>query len=724
VSVELAKVDHADDRAALASILNELAVDADESSDRSRARRIVGDVVSAWPGPADNRWMVWACESGQSLGRPARIVDCTAEQAVALAHHGSAVIARPAGSDSWIAFVGGDSSRVRCLQPLGHPPSSLVKRSQAVRTLRKLCDKEILRFVVLDTTHLHAADQSPDQDHHDESPFKRYWSLLAPESLDILTIIAFSIVTGLLAMATPLAVEALVSTVAFGRLLQPVVMLALILLGFLTFSAALRALQIFVVEILQRRLFARIAASLAFRLPRAQVQALEHHYAPELVNRFFEVVTVQKATAMLLLDGIALVISTLVGMAVLALYHPWLLGFDVVLLALITFAIFVLGRGAVKTSINESKAKYRTASWLEDIAACPTAFRYDGAAEFALERADRHIFDYLSARKKHFRILIRQMLFALALQAVAGTVLLGLGGWLVISGQLTLGQLVAAELIVAVIVGAFTKLGKHLENFYDVMASVDKLGHLFDIPVERQDGQLTLPEGHGVALRLSNVGYRYASGEQGLASIDWEVEPGSRWAVTGADGCGKSTLLDLLYGLRQPSQGTLALNGVSPRELRPDVLRRDVALSRGVEIFGGSIAENIHLMRPELALADVHEALEFAGLLRDVLAYPAGIDTALITGDGRPLTQGRLHRLMIARAVIGRPRLLLIDGTLDALPDDEASAIVQRLIDPSRRWTVIVTTTRRATAELFPQRIELDRASWKRMSGREGYHDH
>ncbi len=203
--------------------------------------------------------------------------------------------------------------------------------------------------------------------------------------------------------------------------------------------------------------------------------------------------TVQKVTAGLLLDGITLVVSALIGMSVLAIYHPWLLGFDLVLLSLMTFAIFVLGRRAVSSSIEESLAKYRTASWLEDIAACPTAFRYHGATEFAMERADRHIFDYLKARRRHFRVLFRQMLFALVLQALASTALLGLGGWLVISGQLTLGQLVAAELIVAVIVGSFTKLGKHLESYYDVMASMDKLGHLFDIPVERQDGQVALP---------------------------------------------------------------------------------------------------------------------------------------------------------------------------------------------------------------------------------------
>ena len=250
------------------------------------------------------------------------------------------------------------------------------------------------------------------------TPLARVWALLRPESGDIWIIFIFALVTGLLALATPLAVETLVNTVAFGRLLQPVVVLALMLLVFLSFSAALRALQTYVVEIIQRRLFARVAADLAYRLPRIEVEALDGRDGRELVNRFFDVVTVQKVSAQLLLDGISLVLGALIGMAVLAFYHPWLLGFDVVLLALIAFAILVLGRGAVSTSVKESKTKYRMAAWLEDVISCPIAFRHSGAAEFALDRADRLTYEYLSARKDHFRVLMRQIVFALALPRI------------------------------------------------------------------------------------------------------------------------------------------------------------------------------------------------------------------------------------------------------------------------------------------------------------------
>ena len=271
----------------------------------------------------------------------------------------------------------------------------------------------------------------------EKKPLQRLLSLLRAESSDVWVIVIFALVSGLLTMTTPLAVEALVNTVAFGRFLQPVIVLSLMLLTFLIFQAALKAIQTVVVEIIQRRLFARVAAELSFRLPRTRVEALDGKYAPELVNRFFDIVIVQKISAQLLLDGITLVLTVAVGMTVLAFYHPYLLAFDIVLILAILLTMFVLGHGAVKTSIKESKTKYAMAAWLEDLARCRTTFRYDGAAEFAMERSDQLIYNYLMARKKHFKVLIRQIIFMLLLQALASTALLAIGGWLVISGQLS-----------------------------------------------------------------------------------------------------------------------------------------------------------------------------------------------------------------------------------------------------------------------------------------------
>ncbi|MCA9020566.1 MAG: ABC transporter ATP-binding protein, partial [Planctomycetaceae bacterium] len=442
---------------AVSWLFEQLAVDVGHSADRTRIRRVVIEATTGRASEADDDWWNWLVEASRSLGLKYKVMDCSFHELIDITKQGGRVLTRAGTPPRWTALLSTKRRRFQVLQPNREQNRMWISARRIRRLLRISSRDEVVRCLIIKPELTSSADASLGT--HKQLPLDRVLALMKPESSDIWNIIIFALVTGLLALATPLAVETLVNTVAFGQLLQPLIVLALILLAFLSFSAALLGLQTYVVEIIQRRLFARVAADLSYRLPRVIPAAMEGESGRELVNRFFDVITVQKASSALLLDGISLVLNTLIGMTVLAFYHPWLLGFDVVLLSLIAFVIFVLGRGAVNSSIKESKAKYKIAAWLEDLVGCPIAFRYRGAAEFALDQADHLTYEYLSARKKHFRIVMRQIIFALALQAVASTALLGLGGWLVISGQLTLGQLVAAELIVTVIVGSFAKMG-------------------------------------------------------------------------------------------------------------------------------------------------------------------------------------------------------------------------------------------------------------------------
>jgi ABC-type bacteriocin/lantibiotic exporter with double-glycine peptidase domain len=358
--------------------------------------------------------------------------------------------------------------------------------------------------------------------------------------------------------------------------------------------------------------------------------------------------------------------------------------------------MFVLGRGAVKTSVKESKTKYAMAAWLEDLARCRTTFRYDGASEFALERSDQLVFNYLTARKKHFKVLMRQILFLLLVQALASTALLAIGGWLVIDNQLSLGQLVAAELIVAVVVGSFAKLGKHIESFYDLMASIDKLGVLLDLPTERTDGLLTLPEASATeqsGIVVDQVSYHTSDGREILHKVSVKIPPGQHVALTGESGTGKSLLLDLLFGLREAASGAVRINGVDPRDVRPDVLRRQVALARDVEIFDGTILENIHLERPDVSINDVRTAAETVGLMSAIQRLPNGLETSL-NATGSPLTTGQLRRLMLARTLAGNPRVLLIDELLDSMSDEEAERILKVLLETDQERSIVLVTNR------------------------------
>lgn len=535
------------------------------------------------------------------------------------------------------------------------------------------------------------------------TPWSRLWSLVRAERPLVLTLVALSLAVGVLALATPVAVQALVDAVAFGGLVQPLVILALVLFGCLSLVGTFRALQAWVAELLQRRVFARVVAVLGRRLPRLRMDQLDHQHAPELVNRFFDVVTVQKTGAILLLDGLTIVLTALAGLLLLAFYHPVLLALDLVLVAGIAVVVFGLGRGAVQTSIEESKAKYRAGAWLEELARHPVAFRGNGGPAFAIAEADRLAEEYVDARARHFRVLYRQVLGALALQAGASTLLLGLGGWLVITGALTLGQLVAAELVVALVVGSVTKLGKSLEKLYDLLAAIDKLGHLLDLPIEDATGEALGGAGSArVELRALSLA---AGGRRALGPLDVELSPGQRVAVVGPAGAGKSALLDLLYGLRAPGAGEVVLDGRDVRDLAPDELRRRVALVRSAEVVEGTLADNVAFGR-HVDREEVRQVLEAVGLGSAVRALPDGLDTRLATG-GAPLSETQARLVVLARALAGRPGLLLLDRTLDDLTAAEVWPLACWLGTAEQAPTLVVATSREDVAALFERRIYL-----------------
>jgi ABC-type bacteriocin/lantibiotic exporter with double-glycine peptidase domain len=383
------------------------------------------------------------------------------------------------------------------------------------------------------------------------------------------------------------------------------------------------------------------------------------------------------------------VLQIAVGTVLLAVYHPLLLVFALVLGALVGLLLLGGGRG-VKTSIKESKAKYAVAAWLEEIARHRLTFRGASTAAYAVARAERLTVEYLGARRAHYKILFRQVIGALALQAAAASILLAFGGALVLGGRLTLGQLVAAELILTSVLAGVGKLGKYLESYYDLTAAVDKLGHLVDLPLEGGGEEAPLATG-GMQLAARGVSVAYVDGAEVLSEIDLDVPGGARVAILGANGAGKTSLIDVLAGLRAPASGTLEIDGINTRELDLARLRDDVALVRGVEIFEGTVADNVRVGRPQVTLDDVRRALDQVGLREAIAALPAGIQSELSTG-APVLSQGQARRLMLARAIAGRPRLVLLDEALDDLDATAREDAWRLLFDAGAPWTLVVAT--------------------------------
>ncbi len=269
----------------------------DPNVERGNVRRRYREVTRVWDGAPADEWWRWCLETGVSLGINLKAVDCLPAEVAELARQGAHLVHRqPNANDNneWLVIFGNLRGRITVAR--SSEPESLQKHTPRSlrRWLSSSSEGQPLRVVVLDPNRNKSAQQLAST--KPPTPLARLQRLLSPEWSDIWIVIVFAFVVGLLTLATPIAVESLVNTVAFGRFLQPVFVLAVILFTFLGFSAAIRALQTYVVEIIQQRLFARIAADLSYRLPRTRIETSEQHYMPELVNRFFDVVTVQKVS--------------------------------------------------------------------------------------------------------------------------------------------------------------------------------------------------------------------------------------------------------------------------------------------------------------------------------------------------------------------------------------------------------------------------------------------
>lgn len=671
-----------------------------QAGEESRLQRLAAEIVRSDGEAFPRMWCRWLISAGRTLGWNLRIADVPKHDLPAVLQSGTVAVAdRSALNGEAMSPGAGTVGRIFVLETQAGPESA----SGSDRVTLVVGEAHSMRP---DHRQGHATGHGQghgsDEGHRRVFPWVALWRLLSPDRKDLWSVVAISGVAGLLMLSVPVTAQHLVRTVTFATLYQPIVVLSLMLLGLLGFVAVLQALQVYVAEIIQRRLFVRVSQQLAYRLSLAEPDIWRQVAMPELVNRFLEIAIVQKVTASILVDGVAIVLTTLIGMSVMAFYHPFLLGYDVMLLLLLSLIIFGFGRNGVKTSIRESVAKYEMLAWLEDLARCPNIFRTSGAELLAMQRSDALCVKYLSARQSHFHILMRQIVMVLILQAVATTALLGLGGFLVLREQLTLGQLVAAELIVATIVTSFAKLGKHLENWYDLMASIDKLSHLMDLPPEPQEGLSGLPDSGPARLEVTRAAHEPLDLEHHASQghVVLQAEPGQAVSLLNWSPQDLDDLSSSLRGHAAHAGLIVSMDGLKTSELRPDTIRRHAAVVCDLEFLPASVAENIHLLRPGVSEADVRQACEAVGLLEELHASGLSLSSRVLP-SGWPLNTKQSRQLILARALAGAPRVLFIDHVLDVFTATEFRALAEGLLRYRSQTTLLLATSRPEFAEQF-----------------------
>ncbi len=589
--------------------------------------------------------------------------------------------------ESWLVFYGFSAGKFRVARIEHETIYEHVLDLRQAQAFFKIPILQKIDFLIIQPKK--PLEQAVTHNHNDLTPFERLIAMLRPERKDLWLILGLGLGSGLLALSAPIAVQAVVNTVAMGGMGQPLVVLCTILFVFLAFLGAIFVLESYLAEMIQRRLFVRLATDLAYRLPKMQRYLYDTHRGAELINRFFDIQTVQKSTAMLVLDGVRLLMQTIAGLILLAFYHPFLLSFDIALLLTIAFIMFVLGRNAVKTSIAESKAKYALVDWLEVIAENKTTFKTATGEQFAQEKTDILSNNYLTEKKSHYQILLRQIIGAVTLYAIANTGLLLIGGDLVIEKQLTLGQLVAAELIVSMVLASLIKFGKHLESFYDLLTAVDKIGHLLDLPLENEKGQLVnLPP--AVSIMAKNLSFHYPSMQTVLNNVNFQIIAGEKVAFLGQASCGKSTLCDLLFGLRQMQKGDIEIEKIKLQTFNFPALREQIRLLNDIEIIEGTLLENVLLGCENIDRAEIEKALNALGLFEKLHAQFSKTLSLPLSEAGSPLSKTQQRLLMLVRATINQPSLLIIDSFLDEFDEKTLDCVLKYLFE--MKTTLLIFT--------------------------------
>ncbi|OYX33783.1 MAG: ABC transporter ATP-binding protein [Caulobacterales bacterium 32-69-10] len=497
--------------------------------------------------------------------------------------------------------------------------------------------------------------------------------------------IVYGLGVGLLSLATPISVQMLINSVANTALPAPLFTLAAVLFAMLALQGVLNGLRLYVMELFRRRFFARLMAEATLRAVHARNPFFQDERRGDLFNRFFDVMTVQKAMPSLLIGFFALVLQSAVGFVVTSFYHPVFLAFNLIVVLAVWLIWRVWSRGAMRTAVAQSHAKYAAAAWLESIGASNGFYKSGRHLSFAMQRSEALTARYVEEHGRHFRSSFAQAAGFMALYAVASASLLAMGGWLVIRGQLSLGQLVAAELILSSIFFGIAQLGTYLDVFYDLVAAVEELNQLYDIPQEAHPPALRPPapmERSDLVLRDVRIGE---------SRFDLTLPAGARLAASAEPGTERH-FTRLLRRHLKPDAGLVILGGTDLAALDVYQLRTEVVILDRPVIVEGRLRDYLTLAAPEAPAGAVLDVLDRTGLGRTVARLPEGLDT-VVASTGWPLSPPEMMRLRLAAALLSQPRVLVLSPLFDVIPGE---ALAKALAALGPRSTAVCFTNRPA----------------------------
>ena len=541
------------------------------------------------------------------------------------------------------------------------------------------------------------------------SPLQRLINLLKLDKRDISQVFFYAIFAGLVSLSLPLGIQAIINLIQSGRVSVSWIVLVIIVIIGVALVGILSIMQLRITENLQQKIFVRSSFEFGYRLPKIKFEELYNQYPPELANRFFDTITIQKGASKLLIDFSTALLQIVFGIILLSLYHPFFIFFGLILLFLLYIIFKFSYNTGISTSLKESKYKYKVVSWLQEIARNNFSFRKETSFEFALNKNNNLVSQYLDYRERHFEIIKRQYFQLIIFKVIITAGLLFIGGYLVLNQKMNIGQFVAAEIIILLVINSVEKIVVGLETLYDVLTAVEKIGQITDLQTETSQSLTNEICYNNISIEAENINYKFpGSTANVLNKISFKIEDSEKILLDGDNGSGKTTLIRILSGLLQPTSGGFFINDDTYRKIDLQQYRSQIAtIINGETPFEGTILENITFNNPAITQEDIKWAIESVKLGSFIKSLPKGLDTKIFP-EGKQLSSSNAQKILLARSIVNKPKILFYEDALDRMDADVAKEIIDFLTSSENKWTLIVSSKNPYWKEKCTRKITME----------------
>jgi ATP-binding cassette, subfamily B, bacterial len=541
---------------------------------------------------------------------------------------------------------------------------------------------------------------------------KRFFSVIRIEKKEVSAIYFYAIFSGLIQLSLPLGIQAIInfSQVAAGRTELPVSMWLLIFLvvGGVFVVGIVQVNQMKVVEKIQQRIFTRYAFEFTYKIPRFKIKDVDDYHLPELVNRFFDTVSLQKGLSNILLDIPLAIIQVVFGLILLSLYSPLFVLLGILLIIILYLVLYLTAKKGLDASIRESDFKYSVAAWIEELARTFKSFKVSGKGNIHLKKTDQLVVGYLESRTDHFDVLKFQYWSLVFFKLLITATMLIVGAILLIEQQLNVGQFIAAEIVILTVLTAVEKLILSLDKAYDVLTSLEKLSKVTGRDLE-DNGTLNYPEKHeGVSIKINTLGFGFTQEKKSLQQINLNIKSGEKVCINGGAASGKSVLLELLTGAFPITEGTMLVDGIPIGNYNLESYRKQLGVFyHEQDIFNGTLYDNVTMGNETISHAHLMNLSSIIGLSSFIESLPKGFNE-ILQSTGKGMSSIIAKKILLLRAFAGDPKLLLLDEPFEIAGGENCEKIADYLIG-LKDVTVVVVTGEISFASKCDQVVTMDK---------------